>query len=140
MNKFLLATDGSDDSKKAVVSARKMLEAFPKATLTAVYVTDNLTTLPPGMIIPQEMDEAEKNYVSELEKKLFAELKGLEDRVTFLNAKGNPVQTICRIADKEKADLIIIGSHGRGAINRLLIGSVSHGVLHHTAIPVLVAR
>lgn len=139
MNKILLATDGSDDSKKAVETARTMLNAFPNASLTAIYVTDNLT-LPPGMVIPQELSDAEILYADEMKTKIESDFGEFAGRVTYLNMRGNPVQTICRIADKEKADLIVMGSHGRGAINRILLGSVSHGVLHHTTIPVLIAR
>lgn len=139
MHKILLATDGSADSNKAVEMARSLLNAYPESSLVAVYVTDNLT-LPPGMIIPQELNDAEIEYANEMEQKVLTTFSDFAGRVSFQNMRGNPVQTICRIADKEKADLIIIGSHGRGAINRVLIGSVSHGVLHHTTIPVLIAR
>ncbi|HLV81130.1 MAG TPA: universal stress protein [Chthonomonadaceae bacterium] len=53
---------------------------------------------------------------------------------------GQPVETILRIAAGEHADLIVLGNRGLSAWKALLIGSVSEGVLHHAACPVLIAR
>ncbi len=48
------------------------------------------------------------------------------------------VETILQEVDKLDADLIVIGSHGRGAVLRALLGSTSEGVLHRTRVPVLI--
>ena len=53
---------------------------------------------------------------------------------------GSSVDTILGVARREGADLIVIGSHGRGGIPRALLGSVTEGVLRHSAVPVLVTR
>lgn len=53
---------------------------------------------------------------------------------------GDPGTVICRIAEDEAFDLIVVGSHGSGFIKRVLLGSVSHHVLHHAPCPVLVVR
>ena len=53
---------------------------------------------------------------------------------------GSSVDTILSVSRREKADLIVIGSHGRGGIPRALLGSVTEGVLRHSSIPVLVTR
>jgi len=50
----------------------------------------------------------------------------------------NPGEGICRIADDEKADLIVMGTRGMGAVKRTIIGSVSEYVIRHAAIPSLV--
>lgn len=52
---------------------------------------------------------------------------------------GHPSITICEVAKEVQADLIVVGSHGRGFIDRALLGSVAHGVLHRSHIPVLIA-
>lgn len=53
---------------------------------------------------------------------------------------GSPVPEILGLAEEVGADLIICGSHGRGAMGRLLIGSVSESVLHGARCPVLIVR
>ncbi len=58
--------------------------------------------------------------------------------VTPLLIQGPTVETILEEAEKLLADAIIIGSHGRGAMHRLLVGSVSEGLLHKTKIPLVI--
>jgi len=53
---------------------------------------------------------------------------------------GEPASKIIEVANNWHADLIVMGSHGRGKIQGLLLGSVSQGVLHHSPCPVLVVR
>jgi nucleotide-binding universal stress UspA family protein len=53
---------------------------------------------------------------------------------------GAPVESIVDYARESAADLIIIGSHGRGGLSRLVLGSVAEGVIRNAAVPVLVVR
>ena len=53
---------------------------------------------------------------------------------------GQPASKIVEVAKKWPADLIVMGSHGRGRIENLLLGSVTQEVLHHAPCPVLVVR
>ena len=64
--------------------------------------------------------------------------KGLD--VTFLVWTGDPGESIVSAAEAEAADLIVVGTHGRGSIGRLFLGSVSEYVVRHAPCPVLVAR
>jgi nucleotide-binding universal stress UspA family protein len=60
--------------------------------------------------------------------------------VSFLIWEGEPGESIVDAAIAERADLIVVGSHGRGAVGRFLIGSVSDHVVRHAPCPVLVVR
>ena len=51
-------------------------------------------------------------------------------RITTAVLSGPPAQAIVRYAEEQQADLIVVGSHGRGAVSRLLLGSVAERVLH----------
>lgn len=51
---------------------------------------------------------------------------------------GEPFHDICRIAEQEKADLIVMGSHGRTGLSHVLLGSVAERVVRHAPCPVLV--
>jgi universal stress protein A len=60
--------------------------------------------------------------------------------VSVLVWTGDPGQSIVSAAESEGADLIVVGTHGRGTIGRLLLGSVSEYLVRHAPCPVLVAR
>ena len=54
---------------------------------------------------------------------------------------GHPVEIIVKEAKKSKADLIVMGSHGRSALSAAVLGSVAYGVIHNeTKVPVLIVR
>lgn len=53
---------------------------------------------------------------------------------------GNPSQEIVRTAEERDCDVIVMGTHGRAGINRLLLGSVSEGVVRRSNVPVLTIR
>jgi len=69
-------------------------------------------------------------------KSLFNEPPGISTDVLF----GSPDSRIVETAEEMEADLIVIGSHGYNAWERLLLGSVSNSVVHHAPCSVLVAR
>ena len=53
---------------------------------------------------------------------------------------GDPASEIVRIAEEEKADMIVLGTHGRTGMSRLLMGSVAEAVVRRSPSPVLVYR
>jgi nucleotide-binding universal stress UspA family protein len=59
---------------------------------------------------------------------------------TFLVWEGDPGEAIVSAAEAEGADLIVVGSHGRGTVGRFLVGSVSDFIVRHASCPVLVVR
>ena len=61
----------------------------------------------------------------------------LQIPMKFRVEEGKPGEKICEAALKEKAMLIVLGSRGSGLIRRTVLGSVSHYVIHHTKIPVV---
>ena len=60
--------------------------------------------------------------------------------VSFLVWTGDPGDMIVEAAEAEHADMIVVGSHGRGAVGRLFLGSVSEHVVRNAPCPVLVVR
>ena len=60
--------------------------------------------------------------------------------VSFLVWTGDPGDSIVSAAEAENVDLVVVGTHGRGTIGRLLLGSVSEHVVRHAPCPVLVIR
>ena len=63
--------------------------------------------------------------------------KGLDCDALLI--QGPTVETILRESKKLSVDMVVVGSHGKGILKHLLVGSTSEGVLHQSSIPVLVA-
>jgi nucleotide-binding universal stress UspA family protein len=145
-DKILVATDGSSLSKKAVSSAIS-LAALTGATLVALKVVPRypqsyfegglaLQATEVGRIEKQWADEGQ-SVVDEVKK--LAELQGVKARA--VTVKSDTVSdAVIATAKKHKCDLIVMASHGRKGVRRLLLGSETNQVLTHSHIPVLVLR
>ncbi|MEE8295091.1 MAG: universal stress protein [Sphingomonadales bacterium] len=89
----------------------------------------------PDVVRAQIAEEFKKEH-----KEIQALSKSLRDKgynCKGLLIQGRPVKTILERAKKTKADMIVMGSHGRSAAYQILVGSISEGVLHKSTIPVL---
>jgi nucleotide-binding universal stress UspA family protein len=85
--------------------------------------------------------DGSKQAVRALElKKAHHVLRRLGVKAEFVSALGHPVDIVTKYAKKGKFDLIAMGSKGAGGLERLLLGSVSEGVVHHAHCAVLVVR
>ena len=90
-----------------------------------------------------DLARMERELIADAEKRVgeFAAKKGtrlvpVETRVTV----GEAVWEICRMAEQEHADLIVMGSHGRTGLSHVVLGSVAERVVRHASCPVLVVR
>jgi nucleotide-binding universal stress UspA family protein len=136
--KILLATDGSEQAALAVRHAVAIARQTG-ATLTALYVVDMHLAFSLGI----HQDEAlhELRQEGELALAAVAELAGQTGvEVDSQLHDGRPGEVMIREAERLGADLIVMGSHGQGALEDILLGSVSQYVVHHADIPVLVVR
>jgi nucleotide-binding universal stress UspA family protein len=140
LSKILVAVDGSENANRAVEAAvRLCLQFQSKLVILNAVVIDEY-----GMRHGQYTEE---DSVRVLEDALsFAKLKlaaegGNQIPVTTLSKHANSiVETIVQSASDERADLIVIGTRGLGGFKRLLLGSVSSGVVTHARCNVLVVR
>jgi len=144
--KILVATDGSSLSKKAVSSAIS-LAALAGAGLVVVKVIPRypqsyfegglaLQAAEVGRIEQQWAEEGQA-VVDEVKKA--AEAQGVKTRALIV--KSDVVSdAIIAAAKKNKCELIVMASHGRKGVKRLLLGSETQQVLTHSHIPVLVLR
>ena len=144
--RILVATDGSGLSKKAVASALQ-LAATCGAELIALKVVPRYPQVYFEGSIPlsaEEIGRVEKQWTESAQAQLAlidkaAKAKSLDFKA--LTVKSDVVsEAIIATAKKHKADLIVMASHGRKGIKRLLLGSETLQVLTHSHIPVLVLR
>ncbi|GGA41004.1 universal stress protein [Paenibacillus physcomitrellae] len=138
MKNILFATDGSKYSARAASLMEELLQAWPEAECTVIYVTvkENYAY----DLVPDAVDIYEERLSEMIKQEIDEQLARWKNRLRFVHLTGHPVKSICTAAQEVKADLIVMGSHGRGLMNEALLGSVTHGVLHHSEIPVLVAK
>ena len=142
---ILLATDGSAASERAVELAVSLARTHG-AKLTALYVVDPYPYQGIGASNPlglqAYMSEAHQ-YAAQTHAKVTA-LCGRADPAVDLQlrmAEGAPASScIVQTAKDEAADLIVVGSHGRTGITRVMLGSVAGKVVAESPLPVLVAR
>ncbi|MBC7706176.1 MAG: universal stress protein [Rhodoferax sp.] len=144
--RILVATDGSTLSKKAVSSAIA-LAALTGAELVALKVVARypMSYFEGGVAVPAtEIARVEKQWaengqgiVDAVQKSALA--KGVKTKA--MTVRSDLVSdAIIAAAKKHKCDLIVMASHGRRGIKRLLLGSETQLVLTHSHIPVLVLR
>jgi nucleotide-binding universal stress UspA family protein len=136
--KLLLATDLSDASSAATDEAFRLAERLG-ASLLIVSVIDPGSLLLPGGRFRVRVDQVRENR--EQAAQVLVE-RGREAGVpvSFLVWTGDPGDMIVSAAEAEHVDMIVVGSHGRGAVGRLFIGSVSEHVVRNAPCPVLVVR
>jgi nucleotide-binding universal stress UspA family protein len=144
--RILVTTDGSNLSKKAVTSAID-LAATCGAELIALKVVPRYPQAYFEGSIPlsaEEIARVEKQWTDSAQAQLAAIEKTAKTQTVVTKAvtiKSDVVSdAIIAAAKKHKADLIVMASHGRKGIKRLLLGSETQQVLTHSHIPVLVLR
>ena len=139
--RILAAVDGSETSLLALHEAFKLAKEG-RGRLRLVYVVD---VMPHGVAMtdPETLRQAireEGNGILRAAVEM-AQEAGVEPETALLEANWRHFsQTIVSEAKDWQADLIVMGTHGRTGLLRLVLGSVAEGVIHRTPVPVLLIR
>lgn len=131
--KVLLATDGSDDAKLAARAAAS-LSGRAGAKLHVVHAWQYV----PNPVIDAGYYEEEGRRILDEQTKYVSHAGGVVSGSHLV--MGAPVDATLDLANEVDADLIVVGSRGHGTLRRLVVGSVSEGLVHHATRPVLVLR
>ncbi|MCS6829509.1 MAG: universal stress protein [Armatimonadota bacterium] len=146
IQRILLATDGSETALKATRWAAELAKTY-NAKVTVLHVVHipaalaGSTVLPGGAtdvaVVTRLMEQAAEGVITITVPLLEEAGVEYDSRIEY----GHTADTIVRVAEEEKADLIVMGSRGLTDASALLLGSVSHKVLHvvHDK-PVLIVR
>jgi nucleotide-binding universal stress UspA family protein len=147
--KILIATDGSDFSRTAIEKCCRILNLSEKTQIKIISVYEQAAPIAtePFAISAQYyqeiMDLARKQcetYAADSGEQIQKLLNGSSASVETEVLLGAPARVVVDLAKEWGADLIVVGSHGRGFWGRLTIGSVSDAILHHAPCSVLIAR
>ena len=150
--KILVAIDDSKFGRNALEKALKIID-LQEATFLLLSIEES-TAMPsissiPGIFEDEPVLEmqSQADLIQAEEQRIASVLDWAEQVCQEAGVQaisrtefGDPKHVICRIAQEENCDLIVVGSHGYGRVERALLGSVSDHVVHQAQRPVLVVR
>ena len=141
LNKIICSTDFSDPSFEGLNAANELADHFG-AQVILLHAIAPMPAMagagaPTGFHIPPVLKDMEGKAAEELERMKAEKLNKSKDTRTMV-IFGKPADEIVRIAEEEKADIIVIATHGQSGWKRLISGSVTERVVRMASCPVLV--
>jgi nucleotide-binding universal stress UspA family protein len=139
VKRILHASDLSRASTRAFTEAVALAKR-KRAELTLLYVADPLEPVPDGYVSPPtylQLRKSAREYGRKGLARLVAKAARAGVRATAVVREGTPWAEIVRAARGLKADVLVIGTHGRTGVSRLLIGSVASRIVGLARCPVL---
>jgi nucleotide-binding universal stress UspA family protein len=140
MRRVLIPLDGSEPSERALDHA---LETAPDAEVTLLTVIDPSSGFGAGAGTPGAAEVWYESQKEQTESRLEEASETIETRGMVSKTvveTGRPAATIVEYAENHDIDQIIMGSHGRKGVSRLLLGSVAESVVRRAPVPVTVVR
>ncbi len=137
-NRILVPTDGSDDMARVIDHASDLARAHG-AELHFLHVvnTASFASLP----METSWESVATTLREEGERALEAAVeRAVADEATTAVVEGTPSREIVGYAREEACDLVVMGTHGRGGLGRLIRGSVAERVVRSATVPVLTVR
>ena len=145
IKKILIPLDFSKTSLKALDHAAYLAKRCD-AGITLLHIPESLSvTSNSGFFDPPDFHEEYEKSITDQSNTRLREIaaqlkkKGI-NKVDTMTIIGNPKKEILNVSKKIKADLIVMGTHGRTGLARLVIGSVARNILNHAHCSVLIVR
>jgi nucleotide-binding universal stress UspA family protein len=140
--KILIAVDGSDHAGRAIEAAARLATELKSVEALLLNVGDAMVyygELPPFDY--EAIERAQRQHQEQVLEQGLAQARacGLE-KVSTQSAVGAPAQEIVRVAEERGVDQIVMGTHGRGTMGALFLGSVAQRVVHQAKVPVLLVK
>jgi len=136
--RILMAVEGREDASHL----QQWLTSHPfknPVAVTILSVVPSLHLIDPHLMVGLEgWSEQSKRQAEQIVQDTAQALAGPHFTVSTDVRLGDPVTTVCEVGNSH--DLIVVGSHGRKGLDRFLLGSVSHGIVHRANTSVLVVR
>jgi nucleotide-binding universal stress UspA family protein len=140
---ILIATDGSELAQKAVTAGLALAKEL-KATVTAVTATEPWSAMAggePALVFPiEEYDKAAAENAARILAGVSAAAKDAGVPCATVHVNDFPAEAIVETAKAKGCDLIVMASHGRRGLSKILLGSQASRVLTLSPLPVLICR
>ena len=139
--KILVAVDGSEISVRAAKHANALARRLAKPAKIFLVAVDAAPF--PGVVTRIGREAMDRIHAENHERMLAPARKALarsKADVRELALVGEPAEALLAAARDSKADIIVMGSHGRGAVKGILLGSVSSKVIAQSELPVTIVR
>lgn len=139
LKRILVPTDFSDSARHALRYGLSFAREY-EAELVLLHVVENLTVGYASDLFPVPMAEVFEEisgYAKAELKKLGDEARGKGLAARELVIQGKPSAEIVRVAREETADMIVLGTHGKGMLDKALFGSTAERVIRRAPCPVL---
>jgi len=133
--RILVALDGSKYGEKALDQAISMAKICNSMLFAVSVVEGYPTSLDSGLVIKEKIEKDTREYLERIERKVAKENISFE---TIVHVGGQPHEFIVKEAKKRKIDLIVMGTHGRTGLKRIILGSVAQKVIGYAPCSVLV--
>ncbi|WP_232686375.1 universal stress protein [Halobacterium zhouii] len=141
MARILVPIDGSQQSTDALEYA---LENFQDDDITVINIIDPIEAGYAGQSAVPGYSEEWFEQAKEGSQELFDEAQAAADeygvRLDSVSEVGRPTRTIVEYAKDNDIDQIVMGSHGRSGVSRILLGSVAESVVRRSPVPVTIVR
>ena len=137
VRRILLATDLSPASEAATTKAIELARDLGAHLLMISVIDPAVRGAAGGRVERMDQRRAAREAAAQA---IVVRGRQAGVNVNFLVWEGEPGPAIVEAAAAEDADLVVVGSHGRGRVGRFLIGSVSDHVIRHASAPVLIVR
>ncbi len=137
MERIVVGFDGSEHARKALQRAADIAGGATLAVVSSAKV-ERLVRDPSGGVRPEDPADVEARTEALAEARKYLEGRGITG--VFVEGHGNPADVIVQEAEESGADLIVVGTRGLSAAQRVFMGSVSTNVVHHAPCDVLVVR
>ena len=138
IKRIMLATDLSAISANAARDAIELAREHGAQLIVMSVVDGSRLRLPGGRFL-RRVDQ-ERARIEEGAQALVRQARAAGADATFLVWEGDPAEAVLEAAAAEKVDVIVLGSHGRGRLGRMILGSISARVTNGARCPVLVVR
>jgi nucleotide-binding universal stress UspA family protein len=137
LGKILVATDGSEYSRRAMIRAMDFAESYDSEldVVSIVEISPEIYSIAPQVV--EEKVQKTEEYIAGIQK--LADAHGIKSR-GFVRDSAEPYNIIAEIAQQEQIGLILVGSHGRTGLKRFLMGSTAERVIAQAPCPVLVVK